>query len=47
LAFSIYVLSVDGWEHAYSHFFIPAISLMWLLFRWGMYKKMKKHEQQR
>ena len=41
--YSIYMISVQGWDRGAENLFIPGIALMWLLFRLGMYRRMNKN----
>jgi hypothetical protein len=41
--YAIYLIAVEGWEKGAVNLFIPAIALMWFLFRLGMYRRMQKN----
>lgn len=41
--YSLYMISVQGWDRGAENLFIPGIALMWLLFRLGMYRRMNKN----
>jgi len=41
--YSLYMISVHGWDRGAENLFIPGIALMWLLFRLGMYRRMNKN----
>ena len=40
---ALYMISQVGWEKGADNLFIPAIALMWFLFRLGMYRRMNKN----
>jgi len=41
--YALYVISQVGWDRGADNLFIPAIALMWFLFRLGMYRRMNKN----
>jgi hypothetical protein len=41
--YALYMVSQVGWEKGADNLFIPAIALMWFLFRLGMYRRMNKN----
>ncbi len=40
--YASYMVYTEGWSVGGKNFFIPAIALMWLLFRRGMRKRMER-----